>query len=172
MRSVFQPAGARQRGSAGAQERGSARARKRAPRSRALALHSRAGLTLLEVIISRAIFLFSRVALLHLMSLSGARALDGYFQTEGTLRCQSKLAEVMHGAVPFSSTGWTEFPEAPQWKWEVDCHPGAHANLYNVQVGVQRKKADGSMFEVPLSQMMIAPSHPGSTLVPPATTSS
>jgi hypothetical protein len=130
----------------------------------------RAGLTLLEVIISLAIFLFSMVALLHLMSLSGDRAMEGSFQTEGTLRCRSKLAEVMNGAVPFSSTGWTEFPEAPDWKWELDCQAGEHANLYNVQVGVQRKKADGTMFEVRLSQMMIAPSQRGSTLVSPANT--
>jgi len=132
----------------------------------------RAGLTLLEVIISLAIFLFSMVALLHLMSQSGQQALEGSFQTEATFRCQSKLAEVMHGAVPMSSSGWTEFAEAPDWSWEVDCQSGEYANLHNVHVGVRRKKPDGSYFEVRLSQMMVAPAQRGSTLVSPATTSS
>lgn len=131
----------------------------------------RAGLTLLEVIISLAIFLFAMVALLHLLSLSGDRARDGSFQTEATLRCQSKMAEVMHGAVPMSSSGWTDFEESPDWSWELDCQSNEHANLYNVQVGVRRKKADGTYFEVRLSQMMIAPSQRGSTLVTPVTSS-
>jgi len=72
----------------------------------------RAGLTLLEVIISLAIFLFSMVALLHLLSQSGQNALDGSLHTEATLRCQSKLAEIMNGAVPMSSSGWSAFEEA------------------------------------------------------------
>jgi hypothetical protein len=131
----------------------------------------RAGLTLLEVIISLAIFLFSMVALLHLMTQSGERALEGSFQTEATLRCQSKLAEIMNGAVPMSSSGWTAFDEAPEWSWEADCQTGEYANLYNVQVGVRRKKPDGRYFEVRLSQMMVAPTQRGSTLVSPANTS-
>jgi hypothetical protein len=127
-------------------------------------------LTLLEVIISLAIFLFSMVALLHLMTLSGSQALQGNFQTEGTLRCQSKLAEVMNGAVPMTSSGWSAFPEAPDWSWEVECQAGEYANLFNVQVGVRRKKSDGTYFEVRLSQMVVDPAQRGSTLVSPVTT--
>lgn len=131
----------------------------------------RAGLTLLEVIISLAIFLFSMVALLHLLSQSGQNALDGSLHTEATLRCQSKLAEIMNGAVPMSSTGWSAFEEAPEWSWEADCQTGQHANLCNVQVGVRRKKSDGTYLEVRLSQMVIAPAQRGSTLVSPVNSS-
>jgi type II secretion system protein I len=131
----------------------------------------RAGLTLLEVIVSLAIFLFSMVALLHLLSQSGQNALDGSMQTEATLRCQSKLAEIMNGAVPMSSSGWSAFEEAPDWSWEADCQTGQYANLYNVQVGVRRKKANGTYLEVRLSQMMVAPAQRGSTLVSPVNTS-
>jgi hypothetical protein len=105
------------------------------------------------------------------MSQSGQQAMEGNFQTEATLRCQSKLAEVMHGAVPVTSSGWSNFAEAPDWSWEVDCQAGSYANLTNVNVGVRRKKADGSYFEVRLSQMVLTPSQRGSTLVSPVTSS-
>ena len=131
----------------------------------------RGGMTLLEVIISLAIFLFSMVALLHLMSLSGERARDGLFQTEATLRCQSKLAEVMHGAIPLASSSWSDFPEAPEWNWEVEVQGSEYTKLSTVQVGVRRKKADGSYFEVRLSQMVFDPAQRGSTLINPANTS-
>lgn len=125
----------------------------------------RSALTLLEVIISLAIFLFSVTAIAHLLSLSGDRALEANFRTQAMLRCQSKLAEVVAGAQPLSSSGWSSFSDNPGWNWQLSCSQGDIANLWNVQVSVKKKRADGSFVEVSLGQMVLDPAVRGSTLV-------
>jgi len=52
----------------------------------------RRGLTLMEVIVSLAIFLLAFVGLHMLVNMSGERALDVQEQSEAAHRCQSKMA--------------------------------------------------------------------------------
>jgi general secretion pathway protein I len=128
----------------------------------------RAGLTLLEVIIALAIFLFSLTALSHLLSLSSDQVLTASLRSQATQRCQSKLAEVVAGVQPLSSSGWSSFSDDPEWSWQVNCTQGDVPNLWTVQVGVRRKRSNDSYVEVSVSQMVVAPAARGSTLVTPS----
>jgi prepilin-type N-terminal cleavage/methylation domain-containing protein len=129
----------------------------------------RRGLTLLEVIISLAVFLFSLAAIAHLLSISGDQTVLASWRSQAVLRCQSKLAEVVAGAQPMSSSGWSSFSDDPEWSWQANCTQGSTSNLWTVQVSVRRKRPGGTTVEVSLSQMVIAPTARGSTLVSPIT---
>src|SRR5262245_30909307 len=74
----------------------------------------RRGLTLLEVIIALAIFLFSLVAIGRLVMFAGDRAMD--IQGREAQLCQAKLAELTSGVTPLTSAEG-DFDEAPDWHW-------------------------------------------------------
>src|SRR6516225_4012551 len=78
----------------------------------------RRGLTLLEVIISLAIFLFAMVAVGRLITMGANHARD--IQGREAQLCQSKLAELVSGVSPMQS-GEGDFEEAPDWHWSVEC---------------------------------------------------
>jgi general secretion pathway protein I len=125
---------------------------------------TRAGLTLLEVVIALAIFLFSLAAIAQLLSFSRDRVVDGHLKSQANLRCEAKLAEVLTGAEPLSSGGGT-FSDDPNWSWQINCtEEGTVPNLWNVHVVVQRKKNRDAL-QVSLSQLMFAPNLRGSTLI-------
>lgn len=117
---------------------------------------ARSGLTLLEVLVSLAIFLFSLAALSQLLTMSGDRALEANLRTQANLMCQSKLAELAVGAVSMSSSGYEAFKENPDWQWRADCNESDVVGLWNVQVWV-KKDRPGGVVEVSLSQMVLDP---------------
>src|SRR5690242_21595778 len=108
----------------------------------------RSGLTLLEVVIALAIFLFSLAAITQLLSLSGERALTANLRSQAGLLCQSKLAELVAGVETLSSAGYTSFPNDPDWQWRAECNEGDVTGLWNVQVWVKKDRSDGSALEV------------------------
>lgn len=130
----------------------------------------RSGLTLLEVLVAMAIFLFSITAISHLLTVSGDRALAAQLRTQASLRGQSKLAEVVAGIQPLSSSGWAAFDDNPDWSWQLNCTQEDVANLWKVQVAVKRQRGDGSTIEVNLNQLVLDPGVRGSSLVDVATT--
>lgn len=136
---------------------------------RTSAIRARPGLTLLEVVIALAIFLFSLVAITQLLTLSGERALLANLRAHAALLCQSKLAEVVSGVQPLQSAGYAAFTDDPDWQWRMECNEGDVPGLWNVQVWVKKDRPDGSAVEVTLSQMVLSPSKRGSVLDPPAT---
>jgi type II secretory pathway pseudopilin PulG len=124
---------------------------------------NRPGLTLLEVIISLAIFLFSLVAIGHLMTMGTQRASDAKALSRATQLCQGKLSEVIAGVLPLSSQGETAFDEEPDYVWSVECQQDSIANLWDVQVKVTRANKDaGNNIEVVLQQMVLDPTVRGS----------
>jgi type II secretory pathway pseudopilin PulG len=124
--------------------------------------HRRDALSLLEVLVALAIFLFSLVALGTLVSMGGDRADEVRQQGWAVQRCQSKLAEVLAGAVPLGSQQGS-FDEDPDWQWTVEAETGPVTGLWNVTVRVTRKRPGGSRIEVSLSQMVLDPSIRGTT---------
>ena len=132
----------------------------------------RDGMTLLEVLVSLAIFLLSLVAIGRLISLSSERAREVQLQGEAMLLCQSKMAEFVAGVEQLSSQSDVAFAEDPTstWVWSADCNQGQVANLWTVQVRVSKQRADGSHVEVSLSQMVLDPSVRG-TSIPSTSTS-
>jgi type II secretion system protein I len=132
----------------------------------------RPALSLLEVLVALAIFLVSLAALAYLLTLSGNMAMEAQQRTHAMHLAQSKLAEVIAGAMPIQS-GSGSFDEDPDYQWSVDSQQGATQNLWNVTVKVTRPRKKGKPLEVTLCQMVLDPSNVGSTQdVTPAVTAS
>src|SRR5262249_49314463 len=117
---------------------------------------SRPGLSLLEVLVALAIFLFALVGLGTLITLGGDRALDVRQQSWAIQRCQSKLAEVMVGAVPLSPQADVSFEEDPDWHWSLEAEATGITGLWNVTVRVMRQRPHGSRVQTSLTQMVLA----------------
>jgi type II secretion system protein I len=126
---------------------------------------TRPALTLFEVLIALAIFLLSIGAVSYLLNLSGERALAIKKHSQAARLCQSKMAEVMMGAVPLQSQTDAAFDEDDDWKWSLDCsQSSASTLLWTVTVTVKNKKDSNDGFEEVLTQMILDPSQKGSTL--------
>jgi hypothetical protein len=128
----------------------------------------RDALTLLEVLAALAVLLFSVVGLGTLMTISGDRATEIRHQSWALQRCQTKMAEVIVGAVPLESKTDMPFDEDPDWLWSVDVQDSGITGLMNVTVRVARQRADRSRMETSLTQMVLDPALRGGS-APPAT---
>jgi len=126
--------------------------------------------TLLEVVISLAIFFIAAAALSQLVLVGVRSARWAELVSEGTLRCESELAALTSGLKPLESTGPVEFSDNPDWTYEVDVAPTGVPNLVRVTVTVRhyrtedREQAD---VEVSLAQL-VATEQAGSTSEQPA----
>jgi len=128
----------------------------------------RRGVTLLEVLVSLGIFLFSLVAIAHLISVGAERAADVQQESRATQLCQSKLAEVVWGIEPLGSSGGTF--DDPDWSWSQESNQADLTGLWNVKITVHKELSDGTAYEFSLNQMVLDPSYRGSTFdTPPAT---
>jgi hypothetical protein len=115
-----------------------------------------------EVLAALAIFLISLIALGQLITLSGERALEVQQLSRASQLSQSKLAEVVSGAVPLSSQSG-DFDEDSSWHWQVVAEQDSRiTGLWRVQVKVSRDMGDGSTMESSVSQMVLDPSLRGS----------
>jgi general secretion pathway protein I len=123
----------------------------------------RQGITLLEVVVSLVIFLFSLVAISSLSSLGNSRAMDARDYSKASLLCQTKLGELVTGIEPLSAQGATAFKDEPDWTYEIDVSDGVVDSLKNVRVTVKLDK-EGRQVEVNLTQMILSPASRGSTL--------
>ena len=122
----------------------------------------RPGLSLMEVLAALTIFLISMIALWQLLTVSGERALEVQQQSHAAQLCQSKLAEVVSGVVPLSSTSGS-YDEDSDWQWTLDAEQhSAITGLWRVQVTASRDLSDGTHYESSVSQMVLDPSLRGS----------
>ena len=97
---------------------------------------TRAGLTLLEVLISLAIFLGALTSLSQLIGIGSRAAVQAQLRTQAILKCQSKLAEVLAGAQPLEAVSQAAFEDEENWKWSLDVQPGAYENMLQLTVSV------------------------------------
>jgi Tfp pilus assembly protein PilV len=124
---------------------------------------TRPALTLMEVLVSLAIFLLSLAALTRLVTFAGERALEAQYRSQATLHCLSQLAEVEAGSIPLGSQGEADVGDDPDYQWSMDAEQGQVAGLWNVTVTVIRKVQGGPPIKVSLSKMVLDPSAVGST---------
>ncbi|MCA9004126.1 MAG: hypothetical protein KDA70_02545 [Planctomycetaceae bacterium] len=99
---------------------------------------TRAGLTLLEVLISLSIFLGALTALSQLIGIGSRAAVQTQLKTQAIFRCQSILAEVLAGARPMESVAMAAFDDDNEyWKWSLNVEPGDYDNMLRLTVLVQ-----------------------------------
>lgn len=135
--------------------------RRKAPRS---------GLSLMEVLAALAIFLLSFVAIGGLITLASERALDVQHLTLATQMCQSKLNEVLCGAIPLQSQSGA-MEEDPDWNWSLEAsQEESITGLWNVQVRVSREFVGGREISVSMNAMMLDPSLRGNASDKPTVT--
>ena len=132
----------------------------------------RRGLTLLEVVVALAVFLFAIVAISQLVNIGSDRALDVKMQSKASMLCQSKLFDLVSGVDPLQGVSWTAFPttDDADYQYEVEVSDGETTSLKNVRVSVKRDRTDGRTVQVSLTQMVMDPAQRGSTLDRPVTT--
>lgn len=100
---------------------------------------TRSGLTLLEIVLSLAIFGGSMVALSQLAWNGTRAAVQGRLKTQATIRCEAKLNEVLAGIEPMQSHSPTAFPDNPTWMWSLVVTPSTHPELVQMDVTVSHR---------------------------------
>ncbi len=137
---------------------------------------TRAGMTLLEVLIALAIFLLSLGAILSLIDSGVERGRAAAMQSTGTRLAASKLAEVEAGALDCKASTSGTFDEEPNWSYQLNSSSGDAAGLYLVTVTCTRTVA-GREYKVTLAQYVLDPMQMSTGQVatnptPPASSSS
>lgn len=97
---------------------------------------ARSGLTLLEIVLSLAIFCGSMVALSQLAWNGSRAAVQGRLKTQATIRCEAKLNEVLAGIEPMQSTSGAQFADSSAWTWSMVVTPSSHPELVQLDVTV------------------------------------
>ncbi len=96
----------------------------------------RDGLTLLEIVLSLAIF-FGALAILSQLSWNGARAgIQARLKTQAIIRCEAKLAEVLAGAETLSPKSRVPFPDNAAWNYSVTIAETQFPDLLQIDVTV------------------------------------
>lgn len=132
---------------------------------------TRRGITLLEVVVSLAIFLFSIVAISQLVSMGTNHAVDVQLHAKASILCQRELAKRIAGIEPLSPSS-AALADEPDWQLEVEVSDADVDGLKKVKVTVRQERQDGRVTEATLAQLVLDPTIRGSTLDRPATTSS
>ena len=106
---------------------------------------TRRGITILEVLLSVAILIGAMTAIGGLLSNGADSAIQAKWQTEAVLRAESKLAEVISGAVPLESVNVGTFPEDTDqaWSWSLSIDSGPHADLLALELTVDHTNGAG-----------------------------
>lgn len=102
---------------------------------------SRNGLSLLEVIISVAIFLGALTAVMEGLATGQRSELSARLQSEAVLRCEAKMGEIICGATEAASTQNNPFDDddTGNWEWSVQVGEGGAAGLLEITVLVEHK---------------------------------
>jgi general secretion pathway protein I len=113
---------------------------------RRLPLNRRA-FTLYEVVIALAIFAAAIVAVSQAVSTGKRAALQAKIQSQAVLLCESKMAEVVSGAAPATSSGEVAItdPGLEGWTCIVTVAPSPRAGLNQVEVTVNYRQAENSV---------------------------
>jgi hypothetical protein len=116
----------------------------------------------MEVLAALTIFLLAFVVLSRLVMLGGDQALEAQQQVRAADLCQTKMAEVIAGALALSSQQEVPFNEDPSWRWSLACEQGNVPGLWNVTVQVARQQPQGLRPFCSLTQMVLDPQIHGS----------
>jgi len=97
--------------------------------------------TLLEIIISVAIFLGGLAAIMQGLAIGQRSELSARLQSEAVLRCEAKMGEIICGATEPTSSQGNRFndDEIGNWEWSSEVAEAGTAGLLQVTVLVEHK---------------------------------
>ncbi len=102
--------------------------------NRPAAGNPRSGLTLLEIVLSLTIF-FASMAALSQLATNGTRAtVLARLKTQATIRCETKLNEILAGAEAMQSKSGASFPDDSHWTWSLVVTPSSYSDLMQLDV--------------------------------------
>jgi general secretion pathway protein I len=128
----------------------------------------RAGLSLMEVLVSLAIFLMALTALTYLINLSSSLAGEGQRRSRCAQIARSKMNELIAGSVPLQGQPDSSVDDEPDYRWSAEVSPGAATGLYNVTVTATFRPDDPYPIKVSYSRLIFDPQYAGSTQDVPA----
>ena len=102
---------------------------------------ARGGFTLLEVILSLAIFAGALAVIGELVRLGGRNARDTRDLTQAQLLCDSTMAEIAAGLIPAEAVTGTPCEANPDWSYSVEVAATDTTNLLSVRVTVTPTEA-------------------------------
>ena len=113
--------------------------RRSAPRQHAISAMARAGLSLLEVLLSVAIFLGALTAIMQLLNAGQLSETGARLRTEAALRCEAKMAEIVAGIQEAVTSNDQKFPddEIGNWHWSAEVGSGDATSLLKITVTVE-----------------------------------
>ena len=103
----------------------------------------RFGLTLLEVLVSTAIFLGALTAIVSVMRVGHNARLRVVLNSEAVLRCESVMGELISGIRPLVSSGQQPFEDDPDWVWSAMVGDQGGEALFTVDVTVEHRVNNG-----------------------------
>lgn len=103
--------------------------------------HHRPGLTLLEVLVSTAIFVASLVGIMQILNTGHRSRIESVLDAEAALRCESIMGEILAGVHAMNSTDEQTFEDDANWVWSAMVTDQGSTSLLEVEVEVKHKIA-------------------------------
>jgi general secretion pathway protein I len=102
---------------------------------------NRSGLSLLEIIISVAIFMASLAAIMEGLQIGRRSELSARLQSEAVLRCETVLGEILSGVKEAASAQGNPFDddETGNWEWTAEVTEAGTTGLLQVTVLVEHR---------------------------------
>ena len=103
--------------------------------------YERRGLSLLEVLISVAVFMGAMTAIMFALSVGQRAEVSARLQSEAVLRCESVMGEIVAGAAEAVSSDDNPFvdDETGTWYWSSEVTTGGASGLLQVSVTVEHR---------------------------------
>ena len=117
---------------------------------------SRAGLSLLEVILSLSILGVSMVAIGHLFNLGFRSAADVQLRSEANMIADTTMAEIAAGVIDISAGGGA-VEGNPEWQYEVSSQQSEQPGLLSVSLLVSRENDPDNNVSVSLVRFVPDP---------------
>ncbi len=127
-------------------------------------LQVRPGMSLLEVIVSTAIFFLSLVAIYGLLEVSQRSGVRARQRGQSLRICQARLAELVAGVIPLESSDGTD-EQATDYQWQVTVEPdGDSSGSLMKATAIAFHKNEPRDSRVALTQIVLDPLFVGSLM--------
>lgn len=100
---------------------------------------TRSGLSLLEVVLALSILAMSAALLTQITKQATDNGLMAKRLSTAQLLCESKMSEVLAGAIPLTPSGWTAITDSGRkgnWHYQIQTESAARPNMIGVRLSV------------------------------------